>query len=248
MTEPTIEGLILSIGYFAVFACMFANGMSGLPSSPFVYVTAGLLVSPEKGEMVVVDCTVACSAEQISEVPQEPMEEPVVDDFIVAGATISQEVAKRYVEALRMFADERNMLSVHMFGSVAVHGYGRDLDLVVEVPEETFVEFSGNCIGALDGFHPIEKALLPMYSMYWDYYSPVLARLHYILEGIGVSAEHISGLAEIIPEDKVDMLCLPVGWNTPGRVYELLEENFGDLGGDPKLLKNISDSCVQMTQ
>jgi len=44
MTELTIEGLILSVGYFAVFACMFANGMSGLPSSPFVYVTAGLLV------------------------------------------------------------------------------------------------------------------------------------------------------------------------------------------------------------
>jgi len=45
MTELAIEGLILSIGYFAVFACMFANGMSGLPSSPFVYVTAGLLVA-----------------------------------------------------------------------------------------------------------------------------------------------------------------------------------------------------------
>lgn len=44
MIEFTIEGLILSVGYFAVFTCMFANGMSGLPSSPFVYVTAGLLV------------------------------------------------------------------------------------------------------------------------------------------------------------------------------------------------------------
>ena len=45
MTELTIEGLILNVGYFSVFACMFANGMSGLPSSPFVYVTAGLLVA-----------------------------------------------------------------------------------------------------------------------------------------------------------------------------------------------------------
>jgi membrane protein DedA with SNARE-associated domain len=44
MAELTIEGLILSVGYFAIFVCMFVNGMSGLPSSPFVYVTAGLLI------------------------------------------------------------------------------------------------------------------------------------------------------------------------------------------------------------
>lgn len=39
-----IEDLIVNLGYLAVFACMFTNGVSGLPSSPFVYVTAGLLV------------------------------------------------------------------------------------------------------------------------------------------------------------------------------------------------------------
>lgn len=48
MTELTTEGLILNIGYFAIFACMFTNGMSGLPSSPFVYVTAGLLITAGK--------------------------------------------------------------------------------------------------------------------------------------------------------------------------------------------------------
>ncbi len=44
MMELQIEDLIVNLGYFAVFACMFTNGVSGLPSSPFVYVTAGLLV------------------------------------------------------------------------------------------------------------------------------------------------------------------------------------------------------------
>ena len=44
MTELTIEGLILGIGYLAIFGCMFTNGLSGLPSSPFVYVTAGFLI------------------------------------------------------------------------------------------------------------------------------------------------------------------------------------------------------------
>ncbi|MBP9749171.1 MAG: VTT domain-containing protein [Candidatus Pacebacteria bacterium] len=44
MAEFTIEGLILSVGYFAIFSCMFANGLSGLPSSPLVYLTAGIVI------------------------------------------------------------------------------------------------------------------------------------------------------------------------------------------------------------
>jgi len=116
----------------------------------------------------------------------------------------------------------------------------------VVVPDGVSVEFAGECIGTLDGFHPIEKALLPMYSMYWDYYSPALARLHYALSALGLSDEQMSELATIIPEDKVDVVCLPTGWNEVGHVYNLLEENFG-LGGDPQLLTNIAKSCVKMT-
>jgi len=48
MFEISLESLIVGFGYVAIFGCMFTNGVSGLPSSPFVYLTAGFLISTEQ--------------------------------------------------------------------------------------------------------------------------------------------------------------------------------------------------------
>lgn len=40
----TLENLILTFGYFAIFAFMVTNGIISLPSSQFIYVTAGFFV------------------------------------------------------------------------------------------------------------------------------------------------------------------------------------------------------------
>lgn len=40
----TLENLILTFGYFAIFAFMVTNGIVSLPSSQFIYVTAGFFV------------------------------------------------------------------------------------------------------------------------------------------------------------------------------------------------------------
>ena len=45
-----LENLIQSFGYVAIFCLMIANGIVSLPSSQFVYVTAGFLVSSGKLE------------------------------------------------------------------------------------------------------------------------------------------------------------------------------------------------------
>ncbi len=40
----TLENLILTFGYFAIFVFMITNGIVSLPSSQFIYVTAGFFV------------------------------------------------------------------------------------------------------------------------------------------------------------------------------------------------------------
>ncbi len=48
----TLENLILTFGYSAIFAFMVTNGIVSLPSSQFIYVTAGFLVSSGKLEFL----------------------------------------------------------------------------------------------------------------------------------------------------------------------------------------------------
>ncbi|EFK95845.1 protein containing Phosphoglycerate mutase // Nucleotidyltransferase [sediment metagenome] len=206
--------------------------------------TSHPFVSLKKGEMVEINC-------------QTPVNESgegnrvTIDTLLGDGAEehsyetgIGRVSAENYVRQLKEYANER-LLGVYLFGSVVTQGYGRDLDIVVETSDDVFLQFASQCIGTLDGFHPIEKVLLPEYSMYWDYYSPALARLQYALSALGISDVQMSELATIVPEEKVDIVCLPVGWNKKGNhVYNLLEENFG-LGGDSKLLTNIAHSCVK---
>lgn len=48
----TLENLILTFGYLAIFVFMVTNGIVSLPSSQFIYVTAGFLVHSGKLEFL----------------------------------------------------------------------------------------------------------------------------------------------------------------------------------------------------
>ena len=50
----TLENLILTFGYLAIFVFMVTNGIVSLPSSQFIYVTAGFLVPSGKLEFLLI--------------------------------------------------------------------------------------------------------------------------------------------------------------------------------------------------
>ncbi len=157
--------------------------------------------------------------------------------------SVSREQAGQYTALLKKLADER-LVRALIFGRVAIQGLGDDLDLIVEVPEEAFVKFASNCIGALDGFHPILKALMSS-SAYWNYHSPVEARRNYAFAAIGIETEESRRqLREIILDKDIDILCLPVGWINPGYADELLKKNFGNTGKDVDIFENIKQSML----
>lgn len=156
--------------------------------------------------------------------------------------TISQ--AKVYAGFVKKFAVKECLLNVYLFGSTSQLGHGHDLDIIIEVPEPVFLNFSGKCIGALDGYHPIMKAMLPMASAYWDYESPAIDRLQNALAVVGITSEDaLCQLRQCVPDSSVDMLCLPAGWKNPGYADGLLAKAFG-FQKDPNMLRNITASAI----
>ncbi len=196
--------------------------------------------SVEKGEMVAVDCA------RVDEVKPCELWEDVCRDGVCTGRVDGRQVDK-YVRLLYECANPEHLLKVYLYGSVVKMGVGNDADIVVEVPEPVFVEYANDCIGALDGFHPIEKLLLDMYSPYWDYASPDLARLRYIFKALHIDSSEKEALFSIIHWKKLDMLCLPEGWNEPGHVNNLLKRNF-NLSVDPDFFKKLSRTCKEISR
>ena len=160
---------------------------------------------------------------------------------------VTRSDAETYAQALKGAAKAgKKLKGVYLFGSTAKNGSGNDMDFVFEVPKKVFLEYATMCVGALDGFHPIKKALLPMSSTYWDYYSPGDARLRYAHGVVGVSEEELQELGRGLPESSLDVICLPVGWRDgKSDVSKMLKEAFG-FGPDPDLLKHIVESAVAL--
>ena len=53
-------------------------------------------------------------------------------------------------------------------------------------------------------------------------------------------------LREEIPDRRVDILCLPVGWTQPNYADGLLARHFGDIAKDPNLLENIQSTMLAL--
>lgn len=155
------------------------------------------------------------------------------------------EVPRQYAKILKENAASGSLLRVLLFGSTAHCGLGRDMDIIIEVPEPIFLQFASECVGAFDGYHPFRKEMLPYSSLYWTYESPQLDRLENALKVIGITPEVSEILDQCIMNEMVDMLCLPVGWERPDYADGLLEKAFG-IRRDPKMLDNIRGSVVEV--
>lgn len=160
---------------------------------------------------------------------------------------VTRDDAQKYVQALKEAAKSSGKLkSVYLFGSVARNGSGNDMDFVFEVPKKVFLEYARECVGALDGFHPIQKKMVGMYSMYWDYFSPEDARVRYAHNAVGISEEALWQLNHDLPKRSLDVICLPVGWRSgKSDVNKMLHEAF-HFGPDPNLLTHIVESAIKM--
>lgn len=157
----------------------------------------------------------------------------------------TREHAGRYAAMLKQVAAKNRLKKVYLFGSIAKYGSGNDVDLVLEVPRKVFLEFASACVGALSGFHPVTAELLPWASAYWDYESPREARAKYALNALTVPTDASDELAGIVPYEKIDIICLPTGWQDKTDVNQVLHKAFG-FGKDPKLLQHIIDSAIEL--
>lgn len=200
----------------------------------------------EKGEAQVIDCE---KKTMIRLKPALTTDEPLPAQHVrpISGrnGNYTREHADRYGSKLKELSPKRRLKKVYLFGSVAKHGSGKDLDLVFEVPLPVFLDFAKRCVGALDGFHPVSAGLLPMYSSFWNYYSPKVKRVEYAYETVGLSDSDIAELESIVPKKKMDVLCLPVGWRDKTDVNKVLHTAFG-FGKDPNLLQHIVDSATEL--
>ena len=157
----------------------------------------------------------------------------------------TREDAERYVAQLKKVAPNGRLKHVHLFGSIAKHGSGKDIDLVLEVSRKTFRQFVSSCVGPLNGFHPVTMELLPLASMFWLYESPKEARAKYALEAIGVLPQHEDELGNVVPYKDIDILCLPSGWQGETDVNRMLGRAF-DFSNDPNMLSHIIDSAIEL--
>lgn len=202
----------------------------------------------DKGQARVIDCEMKTMT-RVTPAPNEGKSEPLpvwpTAPISRANGSYTREHAERYVAMLKQVAAKNRLKKVYLFGSIAKHGSGNDVDLVLEVPRQVFLEFVSECIGALDGFHPVTAQLLPCASAYWDYESPKEARAKYALNAITVPTDASDGLAEVVPYDKIDILCLPVGWRDKTDVNKVLHTAFG-FGKDPKLLQHVIESAIEL--
>lgn len=208
----------------------------------------------EKGEAWVIDCE-GKRLMHLSPMDREggnwvegtPVPNPASPHATKPRGRVTREDAEMYAQALKDATKTGGKLKgIYLFGSVARNGSGNDMDFVFEVPKKVFLEYARKCIGALDGFHPIKKAMLPMCSAYWDYFSPEDARLRYAHAVVGISEEMLGELGQDLPESSLDVICLPTGWrNGKSDVSKMLGEAFG-FGPDPDLLKHIAKSAVAL--
>lgn len=202
----------------------------------------------DKGQAQVIDCeqkTMTRVTPALNENGNGPLPVRPPSPASRTNGSYTREHAERYVAMLKQAASKKRLKKVYLFGSIAKHGSGNDVDLVLEVPRTVFLEFASACVGALDGFHPVTVQLSPWASAYWDYESPKEARAKYALEAITVPPDVSVGLAEIVPYEKVDILCLPTDWRGKADVNQMLHKAFG-FGKDPKLLQHIVDSAIEL--
>lgn len=202
----------------------------------------------DKGQAQVIDCEMKTMT-RVTPAPNENGNEPLpvrhTPPTSRTNGSYTKEHADSYVAMLKQVAPKSRLKKVYLFGSIAKHGAGNDVDLVFEVPRKVFLEFASACVGALDGFHPVTMQFLPCASAYWDYESPKEARAKYALNALSVLPDASDGLAEIVPYEKVDILCLPIGWQDKTDVNQVLHKAFG-FGKDPKLLQHIIDSAIEL--
>lgn len=201
----------------------------------------------DKGQAQVIDCEL----KTMTRVIPSPMEKAdtlptqLTPPIPRASERYTTEHAERYVAILKRVTPANRLRKVYVFGSIAKHGSGNDVDLVLEVPRNVFLEFATSCVGALDGFHPVTAQLLPCANACWNYESPKTARAEYALSTLAVPPGVSTELAKIVPQDKIDILCLPIGWRDKTDVNQVLHKAFG-FGKDRNLLKNIIESAIEL--
>lgn len=138
--------------------------------------------------------------------------------------------------------------NIYVFGSArSTSVYGHDVDLLVEVSLELFCRFREEC--DTGGVGHIVRDVYDSSDYYWSYFSPREVRAEAALKVLGVShADILKTDGMNIPKRALDIICLPVGWNTSPLMEVLQSEMSAHWKCDPKFMQNLRDSVVLIEQ
>lgn len=131
---------------------------------------------------------------------------------------------------------------VYVFGSSA-HGGGSDIDVIVEVPATLFSRYREDC--DFSGVSAIVRGAFVQHDLFWAYFSPAEKRSEAALDAIGVSHERILATDGLdMPCRDLDVICLPIGWNTSPLLEQLQAEMSADWRCDPNFMENLRQSAI----
>lgn len=105
-------------------------------------------------------------------------------------------------------------VSTFLFGSVARWGFGRDIDLLLEVDPPVFRRYLTQTLDY--GVHSYLDYRTQK-EMVADYYAVSELRTLAVLECIGCSGYNSieKGLEQILSFSRIDLLCVPADWRIP---------------------------------
>lgn len=98
----------------------------------------------------------------------------------------------------------------YLFGSMARNGAGGDVDLFVEVDEETFVESAQRFY--LAEMNPLLYAVNDPDAYFWHYFSPREKRLGIMLEVLDISRDTFNEIVRPLEIHNFDVIFLPKNW------------------------------------
>lgn len=152
--------------------------------------------------------------------------------------------------ALARVIKARSLVSgnIYVFGSARHEiSHGQDIDLLIEVDSELFLQFSRECfVAGIDHIAPIVHRDASCDGNFWNYFSPREVRSEAALKVLGVSRDDILKTDGMdIPRKALDIICLPVGWDVPP-IFEELQAaiSAAHRSADPNFMRNLRDSAV----
>ncbi len=108
-----------------------------------------------------------------------------------------------------------------LFGSMARNGAGGDVDLFVEVDEETFIESAQRFYMA--EMNPLLYAVNDPDAYFWHYFSPREKRLSIMLEVLRISRDMFNKIVEPLEIHNFDVIFLPKNWRDKEVMKKLRE-------------------------